>query len=259
MSIAFCSQSRNRSWYSGCRNTSRAQFRSCGGSSAQSPKRDAVIEFHARMSVRRPAMYAGTPSIVSSSWQQRPAHDLRPRRRLLLVLLRLGEVREVGVLGVRQPQGAGDGVEDLRGDVLPVALFEPRVVGHGHPGQLGQLLAAQPRHPAVPPEVRQPHVLRLEPGPPGAQELAELGTPVQGAAGGRRCPGVVRRIARSGCSSIRSIIPGRTHTSLTPPVVGPLDVRRTVDWVNAETLGRLGVAPGQKAAGREPLLGELPA
>jgi hypothetical protein len=44
------------------------------------------------------------------------------------------------VLGVAQPQCAGDGVEDLRRHVPPVALFQTRVVRRRHPGQLRQLL-----------------------------------------------------------------------------------------------------------------------
>jgi hypothetical protein len=139
--------------------------------------------FQARMSECRPVMYAGTPSIESSSCRSAPPHLLRPRHRLLLVLLRLSQMRQMRVLGVGQPQRAGDRVEDLRRHVPPVALLQARVVRHGHPGELRQLLAAQPRYPALPPVVRQPHVLRLQPGPPGAQELAELGAPVQAAAG----------------------------------------------------------------------------
>ncbi|CAM5481777.1 hypothetical protein SVIOM74S_06653 [Streptomyces violarus] len=113
---------------------------------------------------------------------QRRPDLLGPRRLLLLVLFRLRQVRQVGVLGAGQPQGARDRVEHLRRDVAPVALLQPCVVRHGHPGKLGQLLTAQPRNPA-PPEVGQPHVLRLQPGAAGAQELAELGTPVQAPAG----------------------------------------------------------------------------
>lgn len=88
----------------------------------------------------------------------------------------------MGMLRVGQLERAGDGVEDLRRHIAPVSLLQARVVRHGHPSQLRQLLAPQPRYPAVPPEVPHSHVLGLQPGPPGAQELAELGTRVQGAA-----------------------------------------------------------------------------
>jgi catechol 2,3-dioxygenase-like lactoylglutathione lyase family enzyme len=82
-----------------------------------------------------------------------------------------------------QREGARDGVEHLRRHVAPVALLQARVVRHRHPRQLRQLLAPQPLHPPVPPEDRQPDVFRLQPGAPGAQELAELRTPVQALAG----------------------------------------------------------------------------
>jgi hypothetical protein len=113
---------------------------------------------------------------------QRRPYLLGPRRLLLLVLLRLRQVHQVGVLGAGQPQGPRDRVQHLRRDVAPVALLQPCVVRHGHPGQLCQLLTAQPRNPP-PPEVGQPHVLRLQPGTPGAQELTELGALVQAPAG----------------------------------------------------------------------------
>ncbi|AGJ59042.1 hypothetical protein F750_6617 [Streptomyces sp. PAMC 26508] len=47
-----------------------------------------------------------------------------------------------------------------------------------------------------------------------------------------------------------SSIHGRTHTILTPPVVGPLVVGTTVAWVNIARWGRLEDVPGPKAAGR---------
>ena len=78
----------------------------------------------------------------------------------------------------------------------PVALFQAGVVRHGSPRRAAPAPHGAARAPGGAAEVRQPHVLRLQPGPPGAQELAELGTPVQGAAG---------------CSSMPSSIRGRTH------------------------------------------------
>ncbi len=67
MSEAFWSHSTNSSRDRGFRNTCRAQFRSCAGSRPQSPNSAAAIRFHARTSDRRPATYAGTVSIESSS------------------------------------------------------------------------------------------------------------------------------------------------------------------------------------------------
>ena len=59
------------------------------------------------------------------------------------------EVKQVGVLVVGQPQGARDRVQDFRRHLLIVALLQTGVVGDGHPGELDELLATQPRNPAV--------------------------------------------------------------------------------------------------------------
>jgi hypothetical protein len=85
-----------------------------------------------------------------------------------------GQVVQVAALGLVESQRPGDRVEHLRRGVLRVALFQPGVVGGAHPGQQGQLLAAQARHPpavAVPGQshIRGPHLR-----PAGGQELAEL-------------------------------------------------------------------------------------
>jgi hypothetical protein len=191
---------------------------------------------------------------------QSDPHLLRPDRRLLLVLLRLREMREMRVLGPRQPQSARDRVEHLRGHVPPIALLKACVVRHGHSGQLRQLLAAQPGHPAMPPEVREPHVLRLQPGTARAQELAELGTPVQ------RPPGPLPRLSRPPRGLLRGLfihtssIHGRTHTNLPPSVVGPANVRKAVVWVTSRTRSRLEAVPGRKAGrAQNPSLGEPPA
>ncbi|GDY76634.1 hypothetical protein SAV31267_061190 [Streptomyces avermitilis] len=159
-------------------------------------------------------------------------------------------MREVRVLGVRQPQRAGDRVEYLRGHVPSVALLEAGVVRDGHPGQLRQLLAAQPRHPAVPPEVRQAHVLGLQPGPAGAQKLAELGTPVQRLSG---------PLYGFGLFVHASSIHGRTTVNLSPPVVGPLDVGKTVVWVSSGRPGRLIVVPGRRQPAHYPPARRTPA
>ena len=68
----------------------------------------------------------------------------------------------------RQHAGRGPGL---------AALFQPRVPGQAHVGELGDLLPAQARDPAHPP-VGQPHIGRAQPGATGAQERAQLAAPV---------------------------------------------------------------------------------
>ena len=59
-----------------------------------------------------------------------------------------GEVEQVGPFGVVELQGAGEGVEHAGRDAGEGAAFELGVVLDAHPGQRGDLAAAQPRHPA---------------------------------------------------------------------------------------------------------------
>jgi hypothetical protein len=61
---------------------------------------------------------------------------------------------------------------------------------------------------------------------------------------------------------MRSSIHGRTHASLTLPVVRTVCVRKTVAWVSPLESGTLVIVPGQKiqkATGRTTPLGEPPA
>jgi hypothetical protein len=46
-----------------------------------------------------------------------------------------------------------------------------------------------------------------------------------------------------------SSIHGRTHTSLTQPVVGIAGIRKAVTWVNTGSSSTLKTVPGWKAAG----------
>src|SRR5450432_3233486 len=55
------------------------------------------------------------------------------------------------------------------------ALLEPGVPGDAHPGQLGDLLPAQPGGAAAQPR-GQPHLLRADPLPAAAQERGQLST-----------------------------------------------------------------------------------
>ncbi|GGX68276.1 hypothetical protein GCM10010510_11000 [Streptomyces anandii JCM 4720] len=88
--------------------------------------------------------------------------------------------------------------------------------------------------------MREADVLRPQPGPAGAQELAQLGTAVQPA-------GVLGKIGLVHMSSI----PGPTHSSLTPPVVGTASVRKGVTWVNAVRRGTLEERPAEHRSGAD--------
>jgi len=87
---------------------------------------------------------------------RRQALDERAQRgRRLPRVLRAGqrqlhprEVEEVGALGLRKPQRAGERVEDLRRGVDVAPLLQPRAPGDADPRELRELLAAQPRRAA---------------------------------------------------------------------------------------------------------------
>ncbi len=55
----------------------------------------------------------------------------------------MSEVVKMSGFSVVEVQGAGEGVEDAGGDAGKVAAFEAGVVVHTHPGQQGDLFAAQ--------------------------------------------------------------------------------------------------------------------
>jgi hypothetical protein len=78
----------------------------------------------------------------------------------------------VGVLGLVELQGSADAVEDSLGDAGPVPAFEPHVLG-AHPGEQGDLFAAQPLH-AASPEVGQARLGRSQAFTPRGQELAKV-------------------------------------------------------------------------------------
>ena len=65
------------------------------------------------------------------------------------------QVVEVGVFGLVELQGPADAVQDGLGDAGRVAAFEPHVVLGAHPGEQGDLFAAQTLHAAAAAEVGQ--------------------------------------------------------------------------------------------------------
>lgn len=83
----------------------------------------------------------------------------------------VGEGVQVGALGVLEVERGGQGVEDLCGGAAAAALLQAGVVVHADPGQPGELLPAQPGHPAGPRgRLVEPGPLRAQPGTCRAQE-----------------------------------------------------------------------------------------
>lgn len=89
----------------------------------------------------------------------------------------LGQMQEMGALGVVQLQRAGDGLEDGGGGTGQVAPFEFRVVLDAHVGQCGDLTPAQSGH-APSRFGRQVDLLRGYLRSPRGEELADLLTVV---------------------------------------------------------------------------------
>jgi hypothetical protein len=83
----------------------------------------------------------------------------------------------MGTFGVVELKGAGDGVEDGGGGAAEASSFELGVVLDADAGKRGNLAPAQPGH-ATGADVGQPGLLRAELGPPGGEELADLGAVV---------------------------------------------------------------------------------
>ena len=73
---------------------------------------------------------------------------------------------QMRMLGLVEPKGAADAVENRLRDAGRVAALEPDVVLRAHPGQQSDLFAAQPLHAATAPEVGEARFLRGEAVPP---------------------------------------------------------------------------------------------
>src|SRR5687767_9925916 len=70
-----------------------------------------------------------------------------------------------------QLQSPGQGLQNRVRDPRQIPALEPGVVVETHPGQRGDLLAPQPRHPPPLAVGRHPGLLRGEPGPAAGQEV----------------------------------------------------------------------------------------
>ncbi|MGX1120753.1 hypothetical protein RKD37_006116 [Streptomyces ambofaciens] len=86
------------------------------------------------------------------------------------------QLEEVGALGGVEQQGAGEGVEDLHGDLDVPGLLQPGVPGDADGRELGDLLAPQPRGPA-PASAGQPDLLGRDALAAAAQEGGEFVPP----------------------------------------------------------------------------------
>jgi hypothetical protein len=84
-----------------------------------------------------------------------------------------GQVEEVGALGLVELERASECVQDELGDAGDVAALQPPVVLDAHPGQRGDLLAAQPGHAALA-IARQAGLVGRDPGPARGQELGDV-------------------------------------------------------------------------------------
>jgi hypothetical protein len=87
-----------------------------------------------------------------------------------------GQLEEVGPLGGVEQQRAGEGVEDLHGDMDVAGLLQPGVPGDADRGELGDLLAPQARG-AAPRPAGQSHPLGRDALAAAAQEGGELVPP----------------------------------------------------------------------------------
>lgn len=103
-------------------------------------------------------------------------HPKSRARGRLRVFRRMRQSMQVRRLVRVEVESARDRVEDLRGDILAVALFQPGVVGHAHAYQLSELLPAQPRHSPLSAMVHYAHVLGPQPGAPRFQKLTQFST-----------------------------------------------------------------------------------
>src|SRR5690606_33565868 len=88
-----------------------------------------------------------------------------------------GQGQQVGGLGDVPTQRPGHSVEPRPRRLPGPTLRQPRLPGDRHAGEQGDLLATQPGGAATV-SAREPDVGRVDRGPAGAQEVAELALPL---------------------------------------------------------------------------------
>ena len=81
-----------------------------------------------------------------------------------------GQIEQVLPLGLAELQGPAECVEHALGHPGEIAPLQLRVVLDADPGQVGDLTAAQARHPAVTAIDRHPRLLGGDLGPAGAEK-----------------------------------------------------------------------------------------
>lgn len=81
-------------------------------------------------------------------------------------------------LGFAELESPGDGIEDLLGRVEAPSLLETDVIVDADAGQVGQLLAPQPRYPASTGGRPEPDIFGQESRPPGTEKFPQVLFPV---------------------------------------------------------------------------------
>ena len=154
--------------------------------------RACAIGFHARISAKRPFTRAGT-SPNDSIMSRTPGRACSGLMVQAVPTSRPGQgVRRGEHVRPRRTADPSDCVEDGVRGIGALSLFEPRVVTGAHPGELGELLAAQTRHPAPSAVGAKPDVLR-----PGRARLDRRNSPSSWM---RSCVPVSRICGRRACT-----------------------------------------------------------
>jgi hypothetical protein len=92
----------------------------------------------------------------------------------------MGEIEQVGALGIVELKSTGNGVEDGSRHPADGAALQLGVVLHADPRESGDLAAAQARDTAHA-DIGHTRLLRSDLGPPRGQELADLDSVVHAA------------------------------------------------------------------------------
>ena len=87
----------------------------------------------------------------------------------------MSQIGQVCAFGLVKLQRPGERVQHAVGDAVEVAQLEAGVVVDVDPGEHGDFLPAQPGNAPVAAVDRQAGLLRADLGPPGGQEIADLG------------------------------------------------------------------------------------
>jgi hypothetical protein len=85
-----------------------------------------------------------------------------------------GQVVEVGAFGLIQLEGAGEGVEDVRGSPAELAALYAGVVLDADTGEQGDFFATQAGHAPVAAVGGQPGLLRRDLGAAGSEEFSDV-------------------------------------------------------------------------------------